>query len=120
MIKPFHLFIAALAAGSVAARPGLGLQYRCPFAEAAAGIDIQASIAAASSSAAAVAATQTVNPTDPFPVNNHGLTPEELGQLAGLRAKLAIDTQFGDTAAEIKDNADIPSLESENDFTGAI
>ncbi|KAJ6526034.1 hypothetical protein B0H19DRAFT_1275895 [Mycena capillaripes] len=89
-------------------------------AEAAVGIDITASIAAASSSAAAAAATQTVNPLDPFPLNTNGLTPEQLGQLSGLRAKLAIDTQFNDTGAIAKDNEDILALESINDGSGAF
>ncbi|KAJ7866496.1 hypothetical protein B0H13DRAFT_2352515 [Mycena leptocephala] len=87
-------------------------------AEAVAGVDIAASIAAASSSAAAAAATQTVNPLDPFPANNQGLTPEQLGQLSGLRAKLAIDTQFGDNGAIAQDNDDIEALISSNDGSG--
>lgn len=87
-------------------------------AEAAAGVDIAASIAAASSSAAAAAATQTVNPLDPFPANNQGLTPEQLGQLSGLRAKLAIDTQFGDNGGIAQDNDDIEALISSNDGSG--
>lgn len=68
-------------------------------AETAAGIDIAASIAAASSSAAAAAATASVNPLDPLPAQNTNLTPEQLGQLSGLHAKLQIDDQFGDTGA---------------------
>ncbi|KAJ7842459.1 hypothetical protein B0H14DRAFT_2586324 [Mycena olivaceomarginata] len=87
-------------------------------AEAAAKIDISASIAAASSSAAAVAATQTVNPLDLFSLNTHGLTPEQLGQLSGLRAKLAIDTQFKDNGAIAQDNDDIEAPESINDGSG--
>ncbi|KAJ7073586.1 hypothetical protein C8F01DRAFT_1271235 [Mycena amicta] len=79
-------------------------------AETAAGIDIAASIAAASSSAAAAAAVATVNPLDPFPQEKTSLTPEQLGQLSGLRAKLAIDSQFGDRGAAIKDQADINAL----------
>jgi hypothetical protein len=66
-------------------------------AETAAGIDITASIAAASSSASA--ATASVNPLDPLSAQNTNLTPEQLGQLSGLHAKLQIDDQFGDTGA---------------------
>ncbi|KAF7345679.1 hypothetical protein MVEN_01587700 [Mycena venus] len=132
MVQISHLFIAVVTAGFVTARPigDFGTQNaeaaqeahdaaaaKAAAAEAAAGIDITASIASASSSAAAVAATQTVNPLDPFPLNTHGLTPEQQGQLSGLRAKLAIDTQFGDTAALIQDNADIQNLISLNDGT---
>ena len=58
----------------------------------------------------AVAATATVNPLDPFPPPNTSLTPEQLGQLSGLRAKLAIDTQFGDTGAAIADQSAINAL----------
>jgi hypothetical protein len=79
-------------------------------AEKTAGIDIAASIAAASSSAAAVAATATVNPLDPFPVPSTNLTPEQLGQLSGLRAKLAIENQFNDTGAAIDDQESIDAL----------
>ncbi|KAJ7852376.1 hypothetical protein B0H14DRAFT_3137156 [Mycena olivaceomarginata] len=79
-------------------------------AEKTAGIDIAASIAAASSSAAAVAATATVNPLDPLPVQKTNLTPEQLGQLSGLRAKLAIDNQFGDNGAAIDDQESIDAL----------
>ncbi|KAJ7314306.1 hypothetical protein DFH08DRAFT_895929 [Mycena albidolilacea] len=79
-------------------------------AEKKAGIDVAASIAAASSSAAAVAATATVNPLDPFPVPSTNLTPEQLGQLSGLRAKLAIDNQFNDTGAAIDDQESIDAL----------
>ncbi|KAJ6477000.1 hypothetical protein C8R45DRAFT_368691 [Mycena sanguinolenta] len=84
-------------------------------AETAAGIDIAASIAAASSSAAAFAATATANPLDPFPTTNTNLTPEQLGQLSGLRAKLAIDTQFGDTGAAIADQEAIDALISDGE-----
>ncbi|KAJ7741082.1 hypothetical protein B0H16DRAFT_1694126 [Mycena metata] len=87
-------------------------------AEAAAGVDITASIAAASSSAAAAAATATVNPLDPFPQNNQGLTPEQLGALSGLRAKLQIDTQFNDTGAIASDNDAIEAAISVNDGSG--
>jgi len=87
-------------------------------AESAAGIDIAASIAAASSSAEAVAATATENPLDPLPTPNLGLSPEQLGELSGLRAKLAIDTQFNDTGAIIQDNEDIEALESTNEGDG--
>ncbi|KAJ7113048.1 hypothetical protein C8R44DRAFT_741385 [Mycena epipterygia] len=73
----------------------------------AAGINISASIAAASSSAAAVAATATANPNDPIPTSNFGLSPEQLGQLSGLRAKLAINNQLGDSGAAIQDQEDI-------------
>ncbi|KAF7359619.1 hypothetical protein MVEN_00685700 [Mycena venus] len=69
-------------------------------AEAAAGIDVAASIAAASSAAAAVAATETAFDT-------LGLTPEDKGKIAGLKAKLAIDQQFGDAAAVLQDQEDI-------------
>lgn len=79
-------------------------------AEKTAGIDIAASIAAASSSAAAVAATATVNPLDPLPVQKTNLTPEQLGQLSGLRTKLAIDNQFGDNGAAIDDQESIDAL----------
>ncbi|KAJ7437800.1 hypothetical protein B0H11DRAFT_2009732 [Mycena galericulata] len=79
-------------------------------AEAAAGVDITASIAAASSSAAAAAATATVNPLDPLQGPNTNLTPAQLGELSGLRAKLAIDTQFGDTGAAIHDQSSIDSI----------
>ncbi|KAJ7841570.1 hypothetical protein B0H14DRAFT_3457343 [Mycena olivaceomarginata] len=79
-------------------------------AEKTAGIDIAASITAASSSAAAVAATATVNPLDPFPPPSTSLTPEQLGQLSGLRAKLAIDNQFNDTGAAIDDQESIDTL----------
>ncbi|KAJ7325961.1 hypothetical protein DFH08DRAFT_1085117 [Mycena albidolilacea] len=79
-------------------------------AETAAGIDIAASIAAASSSAAAAAATASVNPLDPLPAQNTNLTPEQLGQLSGLRAKLQIDDQFGDTGAAIDDQEAIDAL----------
>jgi hypothetical protein len=79
-------------------------------AETAAGIDIAASIAAASSSAAAAAATASVNPLDPLPAQNTNLTPEQLGQLSGLRAKLQIDNQFGDTGAAIDDQEAINAL----------
>ncbi|KAJ7327580.1 hypothetical protein DFH08DRAFT_816421 [Mycena albidolilacea] len=64
---------------------------KASVAEVAASISISAPIATASSSAAAAAATQIVNPLDPFPPDTHGLTPEQ-GQLAGLKAKLAVDT----------------------------
>ncbi|KAF7362572.1 hypothetical protein MVEN_00605700 [Mycena venus] len=84
-------------------------------AETAAGIDIAASIAAASSSAAAVAATATANPLDPFPTPNTNLTPEQIGQLSGLRAKLAIDNQFGDTGAAIDDQEAIDALISDGE-----
>ncbi|KAJ6630013.1 hypothetical protein B0H10DRAFT_1984748 [Mycena sp. CBHHK59/15] len=84
-------------------------------AETAAGIDIAASIAAASSSAAAAAATATVNPLDPLPQQNTNLTPEQLGQLSGLRAKLQIDNQFGDTGAAIADQEAIDALISDGE-----
>ncbi|KAJ7682842.1 hypothetical protein B0H17DRAFT_1333482 [Mycena rosella] len=84
-------------------------------AEAAAGVDITASIAAASSSAAAAAATATTNPDDPFPTQNTNLTPEQLGQLSGLRAKLDIDNKFGDTGAAIQDQEDINALISDGE-----
>ncbi|KAJ7203511.1 hypothetical protein GGX14DRAFT_698937 [Mycena pura] len=84
-------------------------------AESAAGIDIAASIAAASSSAAAAAATATVNPLDPLPQQNTNLTPEQLGQLSGLRAKLQIDNQFGDTGAAIADQEAIDALISDGE-----
>jgi len=84
-------------------------------AETAAGIDIAASIAAASSSAAAAAATATVNPLDPLPQQNTNLTPEQLGQLSGLRAKLQIDNQFGDTGAAIADQESIDALISDGE-----
>ncbi|KAJ7807233.1 hypothetical protein B0H14DRAFT_3483447 [Mycena olivaceomarginata] len=64
---------------------------KASVAEAATSISIAASIATASFSAAAAAATQIVNPLDPFPPDTHSLTREQ-GQLAGLKAKLAIDT----------------------------
>ncbi|KAJ7122681.1 hypothetical protein C8R43DRAFT_1241219 [Mycena crocata] len=90
--------------------------------ESAAGIDIAASIAAASSSAAAAAATHVVNPLDPVPdpTANSNLTPEQLGQLSGLRAKLAIDNQFGDQGAAIKDQEDISAIleDAEGSFGG--
>ncbi|KAJ7113101.1 hypothetical protein C8R44DRAFT_856112 [Mycena epipterygia] len=87
-------------------------------AEAAAGIDITASIASASSSAAAVATTFVSNPADPFNPNTFGLNPEQLGQLAGLKTKLAIDTQFNDSGAITQDFEDINALESLNEGSG--
>ncbi|KAJ7689773.1 hypothetical protein B0H17DRAFT_1134717 [Mycena rosella] len=163
MVNAFAFFVAALAAGSVAALPvqnrdflssllnspppppddsagGTGIPVgfgsanqqaahdaqasqeataatAAAAAESAAGIDIVASIAAASSSAAAAAATATVNPNDPFPPERTTLTPEQIGQLSGLRAKLAIDTQFGDTGAIIQDNDDIEALISSGEAT---
>ncbi|KAJ7671091.1 hypothetical protein B0H17DRAFT_1085481 [Mycena rosella] len=84
-------------------------------AETAAGINIAASIAAASSSAAAAAATATVNPLDPLPQQNTNLTPEQLGQLSGLRAKLQIDNQFGDTGAAVTDQEAIDALISDGE-----
>ncbi|KAJ7716796.1 hypothetical protein B0H14DRAFT_2643781 [Mycena olivaceomarginata] len=76
-------------------------------AEAAPGVDRQhlASIAAASSSTAAAAAAQTPGPNDPIPNANLGLRPEQLGALAGLSAKLAIDKE-----AKIQDQDDIMEL----------
>jgi hypothetical protein len=79
-------------------------------AKAAAGIDISASIAATSSSAAAAAATAIVNPLDPFAPERTTLTPEQIGQLSGLRAKFAIDQQSGDDEAAIDDNQAIEAL----------
>ncbi|KAJ7468695.1 hypothetical protein FB451DRAFT_1257027 [Mycena latifolia] len=81
-------------------------------AEKAAGVDIAATIASVSSSVAAFEATATVDPFAPFPTPNTSLTPEQLGQLSGLRAKLSLDNQFGDTGAAIKDQEDIDALVS--------
>lgn len=72
-------------------------------------VNISTSIAAASSSAATAAAAQTPGPNDPIPNANLGLRPEQLGALAGLRAKLAIDKE-----AKIQDQEDITELESIN------
>ncbi|KAJ7490850.1 hypothetical protein FB451DRAFT_1166171 [Mycena latifolia] len=114
IVQILALFATALAVGSVAALPmqdralgglnfsGLGLVHTVPYAfsakvAAAAAININAAIASTSSSVTAVAATATVNPLEPVPGQTFGPTPEELGQLSGLCAKLAIDQQFGDT-----------------------
>ncbi|KAJ6568618.1 hypothetical protein B0H19DRAFT_1256363 [Mycena capillaripes] len=136
-VKTSALFIALLAAAAALARPVFDFGVvvianqeaahdaqvshnaeaasQAAAAEAAAGIDIAASITAASSSAAAVAATATVSALDPVPARTFGLTPEQLGELSGLRAKLQIDTQFGDDGAIEQDTLDINALESRND-----
>lgn len=74
-------------------------------AEATAGINIAASVAAASSSAAA-AAQITSTPESV-------LSPEEVGQLAGLQVQLQFDTEFGNAGAVQQDQDLISVLESE-------
>ncbi|KAJ7236426.1 hypothetical protein B0H12DRAFT_1140264 [Mycena haematopus] len=74
-------------------------------AEATSGVDIAALVAAASSSAAAAAQiTSTPEST---------ISPEEVGELAGLEVQLKFDTQFGDAGAIQNDNDLIQVLESE-------
>ncbi|KAF7336232.1 hypothetical protein MVEN_02171100 [Mycena venus] len=142
MVRKFRFFVAALAAAVTVTALPLSRRVKTVSVDAdgnltvndvpsdasiaaqqvarAAGVDISASVAAASSSAAAVAATHTQNPLDPIqtPLANQLLTPEQLGQLSGLRAKLALDQQFGDTEAAIDDQDGISELLSLNSGEG--